>query len=198
MSKTTWSDVEKGDVVDLGGRAWTVTKCKPKKKTVVVRVEFKGRTSDAEVQRKSKVKILTRAADVDPVQDKWGAQRRWAKPAELSAALAPGDAARTKPPRKPAGKKWDDKPDDKIEKRLGKVLGATLVGESANEAEGYHVPPVDVSTVASHLALMHGGIPGSGEYTEGELIAMHTAQHAEAKTRGARLAVNHWHTERRP
>jgi hypothetical protein len=58
------------------------------------------------------------------------------------------------------------------------------------------VPPVDVSTVAAHLALFHGGIPSACE-DEGAMLAAHTAQHAEARN-GSPLAVNHWHTEKRP
>lgn len=199
MSKTTWQDAEKGDVVELDGRAWTVLKIKKGKKTAEVKVEFKGRRAASTVALKDRIRIKTRAADVDPVQDQWGAQRRWAKPAELEAVLGQGDASRTKPPAKAKGPAWDEKhAKGTPERTVEKILGARLIAESKNEAAGYYVPPVDVTTVASHLALMHGGIPGSGEYVEGELLKIHADQHDEAKSRGARLAVNHWHTEKRP
>ena len=200
MRRSTWAEVEKGDVVTLdNGREWRVLKLKRKKKTVAVKVEHNGRTAEAELSKKSRVKIAKRAADADPVQDVRGAQRRWAKPAELEEVLGRGDPTRTKPPAKAEGPAWDERhAKGTAERTLEKVLGARLIAETPNEAAGYYVPPVDVTTVASHLALMHGGIPGSGEYTEGELLKIHADQHAEAKTIGASLAVNHWHENRRP
>lgn len=197
--KVTWAEVERGDIVDLGGRPWTVLKIKKRGKRAEVRVEFDGRRAESTVALKDRVKIRTLAADADPVQDVRGAQRRWAKPAELEDVLGRGDPTRTKPPAKAEGPAWDERhAKGTAERTLEKVLGARLIAETPNEAAGYYVPPVDVTTVASHLALMHGGIPGSGEHTEGALLKVHDDQHAEAKTIGASLAVNHWHSDRRP
>lgn len=203
MSRATWADVEKGDVVTLdNGREWRVLKLERKRKTVAVKVEHNGRTAEAELSKKTRVKIAKRAAEIDPVQDAEGAQRRWAKPKELEAVLGQGlgagDPSRKKPPAKPVGPAWDEKHGKKTaEGRIEKILGATLVAETKVEAAGYYVPPVDVSTVAAHLALMHGGIPEAcGD--EGAMIRAHDSQHAEAKKGAGVLAVNHWHTERRP
>lgn len=198
MSK--WADVEKGDVVELIGKQFTVVKIKPKGKKARVKItRGNGRDYSDEVKLGDKVRIVKRAADVDPVQNRDGSQRRWAKPAELAAALGPalkpGDPERVKPPEKAKGGKWKA-PEGEVEKRLSSLLEARLVGESKNEAEGYYVPPAKVDTVASHLALFHAYDMSDADDTA--LIRVHDAQHAEAASRGVPLAVNHWHTEIRP
>ena len=71
------------------------------------------------------------------------------------------------------------------------------MGISTDEDAGYYAPPVNVTTVAAHLALFHGGVPEAVSDDEGKMLAVHEAQHAEA-LKGAPLAVNHWHTKTRP
>lgn len=200
MSKTTWADVKKGVVVELGGRDWVVVKIKAKGKTAKVVVEHKGRTAESAVKLADRVKIVAKSRDLDPLRDSSGAQRRWAKPKEAKleapAKLAAGDPAQTRPPAKATGSPWDT-PADRIEKKLDEILGARLVGIEPTGAGGYYVPPVDVTTIAAHLALFHGGIPEACDDDEGRMLAVHRAQHDGVK-QGAPLAVNHWHTEKRP
>lgn len=198
MSKSTWGDVKKGDVVEINGREWRVAKIKRKKKTARVRLEGKrGDTADGEPRLKSRVKISKPAAKADPLFDSSGTARRWAtkgEAREVGAALKAGDAAAVKPPAKAKGDPWE-RPADRIERKLDELLQARLVGISTDEDAGYYVPPVDVSTVASHLALFHGGIGMSDD--ESAMLAAHAAAHAEA-LKGVPLAVNHWHTAKRP
>jgi hypothetical protein len=182
MSKKTWADVDKGDTVELGGREYRVVKIKKGKRKAEVMVETRGRYASSKVSLADRVKLA-------PLHDASGAQKRWATEKERAKALR-------KPPRPAAGGAWDE-PKGKAEKVFSRVLGARLVGESIDNGGGYYVPPVDVSTVAAHLALMHGGIPGACQDDEGKMLAAHAAQHVEA-AKGAPLPVSHWHTEVRP
>lgn len=199
--KTTWADVVKGSTVELGGREYRVVKFKPKKddKRARVVVEHRGRYHDSVVKLKDRVKIIPPA----PLHDVAGAQTRWATKPEHDAALSTegatlgrGDAVQTAPPSDPTGGLWDT-PATKAEKKLDALLGARLVGEATDESAGYYVPPVDVSTVAGHLAIFHGGIPAACE-DEAAMLRAHEAQHAGALKGESPLAVNHWHTEKRP
>lgn len=204
MSKSTWADVKKHDVVELAGREYRVVKVKPKGKKAAVMVEHKGRYFDSVEKLKDRVTIVTKngGSKKGPLTDEHGNARRWATKKEAEevlgkggATIPRGDPSATKPGK--IGKDpWTD-PKPGVETMLGDLLNARLVAESKDEAQGYYVPPVDVSTVASHLALFHGGIPEHMD-NEGSMLIMHEAQHAEAKKTGAPLAVNHWHTETRP
>lgn len=205
MSKATWGDVEKHDVVELGGRRWRVVKIKRKGKKAHVMVEFKGRYHESDVKLKDRVTIAQRgeSSKRGPLHDERGQAQRWATKREAEevlgkggASLAIGDSAQTKPPAKPGPDVWET-PHGKVERLLGDLLSARLVGETPDESAGYYVPPVNVTTVAAHLALFHGGIPEAVSDDEGKMLAAHEAQHAEA-LRGAPLAVNHWHTATRP
>lgn len=203
MSK--WKDVKKHDVIEMAGREYRVVKIKAGKKKADVMIEYKGRYISSTVKLADKVKI-TKAGDGTkrgPLTDEHGTARRWATKREAEevlgkggATLPAGDATKTKPPKKPGSDPWET-PANRIERKLDELLSARLVGESTDESAGYYVPPVDVSTVASHLALFHGGIPEHMD-DEGSMLIMHAAQHAEAAKNGHPLAVNHWHTETRP
>lgn len=196
--KKTWGDVKKGDVVELSGRRWTVVKLKPKGKKARVVVEHKGRRAETTLKLSDRVTIVER----DALHDAEGAQRRWATKREHDEklheprGLPPGDPAQKAPPAKPAGVSWE-KPKGDAEKAVASLLEARLVGETTDESAGYYVPPVDVSTVASHLAIFHGGIPDACGDDEARMLSAHKAQHDEA-LRGSPLAVNHWHTAKRP
>lgn len=204
MSKKTWADVKKGDVIELGGREWSVVKIKAKGKKATVDVSHKSRTASSSVKLADKVTIVKRRKDADPLRDRDGAQRRWAKPSEVekaapngaSAGLKPGKAKQTKPPEAATGSPWET-PADRIEKKLDEILGARLIAETGNEKLGYYVPPVDITTIAAHLAVFHGGIPEAVDDDEAKMLAVHRAQH-DAALKGAALAINHWHTEKRP
>lgn len=199
MSAARWADVKKGMSVELAGREWTVVTYKAKGKKAKVTVERNGRTATSVVALKEKVTIARGKPKRPPLQDVTGAQNRWATDRELKKALAvlpTGDSTKTKPPTKAKGGAWDQVA-DKVEKTMTKVLSARLVGETKNEAAGYYVPPVDTSTVAAHLAVFHGGIPEACNDEEGRMLDVHNRQHAAA-LEGAPLAVNHWHTEKRP
>ena len=206
MSKATWADVKPGDVLELNGRGWSVVKIKPRGKKADVKVRFGKQEAKSTVKLSDRVRIIERrgaaAVKKSPVQDDDGTMQRWAKKKELEAVLGkgsvipPGDAAVKKPPAKPAGGSWT-KPVGKVEKILDDVLSARLVGESHDETKGYYIPPVDVSTVAAHLDVFHGGIPDSCD-GEAEMLMAHGAQHDAAVAGEGILAINHWHTAKRP
>lgn len=205
MSKTTWADVKKHDVVELAGRKYRVVKVKAKGKKAAVMVEHKGRYFDSVEKLKDRVTIVTKSggSKKGPLTDADGNGQRWATKREAEEVLGKGgadiprgDSTVTKPPAKPGKDPWTD-PKPGVESMLGELLNARMVGESTDESKGYYVPPVNVSTVAAHLAVFHGGIPEHMD-NEGSMIIMHEAQHAEAKKTGAPLAVNHWHTATRP
>lgn len=203
MSKTTWADVKKHDVVELGGREYRVVKIKPKGKKAAVMVETKGRYAESKVKLAERVVIVKKGDGTKrgPLHDENGQARRWAtkKEAKLDEprGLPAGDSSVTAPPTKAKhGDPWETQA-DRIEKTLGDLLSAKLVGISTDEDSGYYVPPVNATTIAAHLALFHGGIPAACEDDEKRMLAAHESQHAEA-LRGAPLAVNHWHTPTRP
>lgn len=198
MSKKTWGDVRKGDTVELRGQSWRVVKIKLAKKKAHVMVERGTTYREADVKLADRVTIVARKGDRPPLHDATGTAQRWATKREahdLGVGLPKGDKRQTTPPAKPEGGAWD-RPSDRIEKRLDDLLSARLIGEATDESAGYYVPPVDVTTVASHLAVFHGGV-GMGD-DEAMMLKAHEAQHDAAKTSGAALTVNHWHTERRP
>lgn len=201
MSKSTWNDVEVDFTVELGGREWVVEKFKRKGKSAKVTVTHKGRSAESVVKLKDRVKIVARKPGRAPLRDESGVTQRWATKAEhveseKPARLPAGNASHTKPPEKAKGSPWDTQA-DRVERKLDEILGAHLVGIATDESSGYYVPPVDVTTIASHLALFHGGIPGACDDDESKMLAVHRAQHDNVK-QGGRLAVNHWHTEKRP
>ncbi len=200
-----WQDVKKHDVVEMAGREYRVVKIKPGKKKAEVMVEFKGRYISSKVKLADKVKIAKKGDGTKrgPLTDENGTARRWATKKEAEevlgkggATLPAGDSTKTKPPKKAEhGDPWET-PANRIERKLDELLNARLVGEATDENAGYYVPPVDVTTVASHLALFHGGIPERCE-DEGSMLKAHEAQHAEA-LKGSPLATNHWHVSTRP
>lgn len=201
--KSTWADVKKYDVVELGGREWRVIKIKAGKKKAEVTVDYKGRIAESTVKLADRVRIAKKGDGTKrgPLHDETNAQRRWATKRELEDSLGKGlpagDPSVTKPPTKAKhGDPWESQT-DRIEKSLNDLLSARLVGISTDEDSGYYVPPVNVTTVASHLALFHGGIPAACEDDEKRMLSAHESQHAEA-LRGMPLAVNHWHTPTRP
>lgn len=205
MSKSTWADVKKHDVVELGGRKWRVVKIKSKGKKATVTVDYKGKEATSVVKLKDRVTFAEKGdgSKKGPLATPGGEQRRWASKKEHDAVLGneprglpAGDPEITKPPKKPGDDVWET-PHGRVERLLSESLQARLVAESKDEKAGYYVPPVSISTVASHLVLFHGGIPDAIVNDEAMMLTAHDAQHAEA-LRGAPLAVNHWHTETRP
>ena len=199
-AKTTWAKVEKGAVVELNGRPYLVEKIKRDGKRATIRISHKGRSSKGVVRLKDPVVTLATGGIVTskrgPVLDAAGTMQRWATEKERAAMLGPGDPTQIEPPSEPDGGLWDT-PATKVERKLDKILGARLVGVSTDEDAGYYVPPVDITTVAAHLAIFHGGIPDACD-GEAQMLAAHDAQHAAAKTGEGVLAVVHWHVEKRP
>lgn len=212
--KKTWADVDKGDELDIDGRTWRVAKIKVKGKRTKVTLERKGQSVDGEVATSDRV---TFAAKPEPsysqriaaierdenkrgrsLYDATGAQTRWATEKEAEKAgvgLKPGNAEQTTPPAPATGDVWD-RPSDRVEKMLDKLLGAHLVGEATDEDAGYYCPPVDITTIASHLVAFHGVSPRDYR-NEDDMLAWHEAQHAAALKGDAILSPQHWHTERR-
>lgn len=194
MSK--WSKVSKGDGVELKGKVYEVVKIKHKGKRAKVTVRGAGGEFSAEVLLADKVKVV----DADPLYDDEGRMRRWARPSEVhnAAKVAPGDPTITKPPKGKAersGDEWETRR-DKVERRLGEMLEAKLIGEADDENAGYYVPPVDITTIASHMALFHN--VDTSQYGVDDLLELHGHEHHEAENLGTTLAVNHWHTKDRP
>ena len=155
--------------------------------------------SKGEVRLKDPVVLISRASTSKrgPLHDAAGTMQHWATKAEHRETLPPGDPAVTTPPEKPKGDLWEA-PVGRVERKLDALLGARRVGVSTDENVGYHVPPVDASTVAAHLAVFHGGIPEACDDDEAKMLRAHDAQHAGAKKGEAVLSTNHWHTEKRP
>lgn len=202
-TKTTWAKIEKGAVVELGGRPYLVEKIKRDGKRATVRLSHKGRTSKGEVRLKDAVTLSTASPTSKrrPLHDGKGEQSRWATERELKEAmgrgLPAGDPTKRKPPEKPKGDPWET-PANRIERKLDQILGARLVGEATDENAGYYVPPADVSTIAAHLVRFHGGIPEACDDDESKMLGAHAAQHEAALKGEGVLEVNHWHTEKRP
>lgn len=193
---STWADVVKGDELELNGRTWRVVKIKPRKKKADVVLDYRGRRAESTVKLADSVTIVRR----DPLFDSSGTAQRWATDDEAASAgltMPTGDPDATRPPAAPGDDVWETRR-DKVERRLSDLLQARLVGESTDESSGYYVPPVNVSTVAAHLALFHGGIPDACSDDEGAMLAAHDAQHAAALKGEGILPVNHWHTAKRP
>ncbi len=195
MGRVKWSKVEAGQHVELKGRTFEVVKIKLKGGTAKVTVKGGGGTFESKVNGSDKVKL---AADPHPLKDKSGRQQRWAKPAEVkNAGLEQGDTTQVEPPHKAKGDPWETRK-DKVERRLDELLGAHLVAETDDASAGWYVPPVDISTVAAHVALFHDLDP-SNYYSAVDLLAAHEVEHDGIDNgNGHLLKVNHWHTEVRP
>lgn len=187
---STWGDVVKGDRIKLGGRVLVVDKAKQKGKKVRIVVHDKLGTFDREVKAKDAVDIvpLQKLGDGtvsgQSLHDRHGAQQRWAGGAEQQA---------DEPKRGPHhGSPWET-PADKTEKTLQQVLGATLVEESIDGGRTYAVPPVDVSTVAAHLLIMHGTVL-EPDTAPADMLQHHTDHHNSS----TEFKVPHYHSETRP
>lgn len=194
MAKSTWADASKGDDVVINEKTYRVRKAKLKGKTVAVTLERAGRTFKSEVRAKDRVKLVT----APPLHDANGRQTRWAKKGEeppRRTGIESGDPSVTKPPEKPSGDPWET-PRDRIEKKLDAILGARLVAEG-DDLVGYYVPPVDVTTIAAHMALCHPNTYDA-EKDEATMLAGHEHAHKMALQGTAKLDVNHWHTKTRP
>lgn len=171
MTRRAWRDVKPGERVKLRGREYEVVKIKRDGKRVRVKVRSASGDFKAEVRAKDLVAIV----DTAP--------RKKSAPAAATTAAKPGALSENP---------WDSQL-DRVEALLADKLQARLVGESTDEGAGYYVPPVDLATVASHLALFHGTDP-SGFDDELAMLAEHERAHDGAQA----LAVHHWHTETRP
>lgn len=178
MTKKAWGKVKPGTVVELSGREWTVEKVKPKGGgRVKVTVSRGGNTASDVLKADAKVKIAeARRPDPKPKKRK--------------------PAPRT-PPKPATGDPWETQ-QDRVEKKLDALLGARLIGEATDADAGYYVPPVDVTTVAAHLVLFHGGIPEWAEGDEAKMVDAHNRDHLAARAGNVEFPINHWHTEKRP
>lgn len=178
---TTWADVQRGDAVKLGTRTLVVKKAKRDGKRVHIVIKDHLGTFERDVKAKDSV-TLANAADLTikpkKLHDDAGAQQRWAKPAES-------------PEHGPAtGSPWTTQA-DRAEEALA-TIGARLVEESVDGGKSWYVPPVDVSTVAAHWLIMHGGDPTMLDSME--LVQHHNQEHQNY----SKFKVPHTHTEVRP
>lgn len=181
--KKRWGVIRKGDILDLGGKPWTVEKIKPGKRKAEVKIRHRGNVVKDTVRLDDKVRVLERAS----------ASQRSAPAASEPVKPRPMP---TEPPKKATGNPWETQ-QDRIEQKLDEILGARLVGESKDGGETYYVPPVDGSTVASHLLIFHAEGPQPGETVE-DMLMRHGEEHKAAERGEASLRVTHWHTEKRP
>lgn len=195
---TTWAKVKPGERVELKGKPYVVAKIKAKGKRAKVTVVGAAGRFTSEVKLKDEVKRVKRGK----LYDRDGRMQRWAEPDEVKHAARvagqglpdAGDPAVTEPPRKKFGNPWET-PRDKVERKLTELMGARLVGEADDETSGWYVPPVDVTTIAGHLALFHG--TDTSSYGIDDMRELHELEHQQALS-GVALHVNHWHTEERP
>lgn len=161
---TRWRDVVAGDRVELKGAEWTVVKAKHKRgKPSRVTVSRPGRSDfTSDVDPKGCVKRLsaeTLHQNGDDVTSKAGE-------IDMTAARM-----------------------DRAQKVVEKALDAKHVADGKVYAERgpFVVPAVDVTTVASHLHIMHG-TDVSG-LAEASMLDSHQNQHAS----GAAQAHPHTH-----
>ena len=209
MPKVLWSDIVDGDHVALNGREWLVERIRVKGKRAKVTVRSRAGTFKREVKASARVEKLyidpnlkaftdrVKAATKTPLRNAENGQARWAteKESKRRQGLEPGDASVTKRPERPSGDPWET-PRDRVEAKLDKLLGAVLVAEG-DEAVGYYVPPVDVTTIASHLALMHPSMYNA-ELSEERMLNGHAHEHDLVIRGKLNLDTNHWHTKTRP
>ena len=175
---TKRSQVKPGDVVELKGAEWTVTKAKRKGDRVRVTVTGTAGTFTRDVEAGGKVKLSTPSSG--PLRDETGAQRRWAKPDEVT---------HTK-----RGATWDSPQSDPAGVAVERVLGGRLVGVT-RDGDRWAVPPVDLTTVRAHLSTFHG-VPGNEQpIDEGQALSMHRELHEAADHRPHHA---HEHTKRVP
>lgn len=185
-AKVRWAKIQRGEVVELGGREWTVEKIEHGKKKATVKIRHKGNVVRDKVALTDKVRVVA----LDPlVATRGRPQRQRSEPAKAIEPMPPA------PPTPATGSPWETQ-NDRIEAMLGDVLRARLVGESVDGAKTYYVPPVDVTTIASHLTIFHDGTtPGEDEF---KMLERHANEHAAAERGKTALALPHWHTEQRP
>lgn len=175
MTKKRWSKIRRGDTIVAAGREWTVEKLKPGKRRIAVRIRSGKHVAEQKVDPDEKITLA------EPKQTK-PARERAPKPQPAT------------PPKPAEGDPWETQ-QDRLERKLDKILGAHLVGEATDVDAGWYVPPVDISTVAAHMAIFHGGIP---DVDGGVILDVHGEEHRRALSGERALAVSHWHTEKRP
>jgi hypothetical protein len=178
MSKATWADVKKGDVVEIGGRHWHVSKIKAKGKRARVTMDaakIGERTGD--VALADRVKIAPSGVDFAKLLKKQRAEQaaagRW---------TAPSDDAPSVPP-------------EIAQRNVEKILGARLMGET-KDGQRWYVPPVDVSTIAMHLRIFHGVEKIDTEHDA--LLETHAKAHEAAERGELFLHVDHTHSAVKP
>lgn len=182
--KLKWSKVEPRTIVELSGREWTIESIKVKKGRAKVVVTSGAHRAESKVDADEKVKVVA------------SAPRKRETP--ISPPTDPRRAA-PRPQENVHGDPWET-PQDKTEKLLKSALGARLVAESPEGAPGYYVPPMDITTIASHLVIFHGTIPADIRNDEAAMMHWHRAEHERIDSTGElpEGALNHWHSETRP
>lgn len=191
MTRRKWGKVAAGDVVELKGEPWRVTKAKRKGDRLRVTVERGGLSFTRELDASAKVELVRRAGDsvfaslakqakAGPLHDKSGAMTRWAEPDEVT------------PPGK--GDRWGEPASDPAGQLVERVLGGRLVA-ATRDGERWAVPPVELTTVRAHLAIFHG-IPGNEQpLDEARCLALHRELHERADHEPSQP---HEHTKRVP
>lgn len=156
----------KGDVLDIGGRTWTVVKAKAKGKRVRLAIEGRAGSFVEDVKAKSRYTVVVEAlpqgrptkeraggnrgrstaeTQTGPLLDARGAMTRWATKEEARDLEPPAEPKRQSPWPQVAEEDWP----------VVQELGAKLIGV---EVEGGKllVPPVTDATILGHLLTMHG------------------------------------------
>lgn len=177
-----WSKVKPGDVVELKGAEWTVTKAKRKGDRVRVTVTGKPGTFTRDVDAAGKVALVEQAdgAKGGPLRDASGAQRRWARDDEVT--------------HDKRGATWESPSGDPAGAAVEGILGGVLAAATL-DGETWAVPHVDLTTVRAHLSAFHG-IPGNEQpLDEPRALALHRELHERADHEPTHA---HEHTKRRP
>lgn len=171
----SWSDVKKGDRLQLKGQGWTVEKAKAKGKKVRVAIVNDGRPPlrfEHEVKAKDRVQIddgkgvdfsKLKVASSPEAERFASANRRAASKAKAERGTTTFKSPEVAVPRErpeftPGLADWT-KPEDKAEKTVREHLGGVLLAVKPEGSDDYVLPLVGPDTIASHLYVFHGMTP---------------------------------------
>lgn len=188
--KRKWSKVEAGDVVLHDGERMTV------KKVGGGKVILTGvATPFLRIPAEGKAKVVT---EVESAAERESREREEARlNRRIKSAAKENSRIReaTDAKREREKVEWA-KPEDKAEKRIADLLDGKLVAVQVAVDGPYEVPPLDPTTIHSHLLIMHSIEAGALSFAD--LVTLHEHEHAKAAAEPFhRLTVPHTHPERR-
>lgn len=184
--------LDKGDVVLIDGVAHEVKKVAVDGKKTTLSLVGPGRDFVRKVV-KSKAEMTL---DVESPAERAAREKLEAR---LNSRLRDGSAKRELVEKRAKSKVKDGggwhEPADKAETRIADIMGGKLVG--IETPDGTLVPPLDPSSIKSHLWIFHG--LESTTLTYEQLVAAHEEEHARADREPFfTLTIPHAHSNRRP